>query len=62
MRIDHILEITFSGGLTTSGAPLTIDPFSSFEQGTNGARRDVTAGSVIVQQTVPEPSVRAVTN
>ena len=50
---DHLLQVTFNGGLKATGAPITIGHFDSFEQGTGGARRDITAGSAI--PTVPEP-------
>lgn len=54
--LDHILEITFSGGLTTSGAGILLGNNDSFEQGTGGARRVINAGSVTVATSVPEPS------
>lgn len=56
--LDNIIQITFAGGLTATGAPITIGHFDSFEQETGDARRDITAGSVIVA-TVPEPSTIA---
>jgi hypothetical protein len=56
---DNIIQITFSGGLTPTGAPITIDPFDSFEDTTGSGSRDITAGSVIVATTVPEPSTIA---
>jgi hypothetical protein len=50
----HILQLTFSGGLTAAGAPITMnDPNGSFEQN-NGTKRVVTGGSVAAA--VPEPS------
>ena len=52
--LDHLLEVTFSGGLTALGAPITIGTFDSFEQGASGARRVITAGQAI--SNVPEPS------
>jgi len=51
--LNHILEVTFNGGLTATGAPITIGNFDSFEQGTGGARRVITAGRAT--PTVPEP-------
>jgi hypothetical protein len=51
--LDHLLEVTFNGGLTTLGAPITIGSFDSFEQGTAGSRRVITAGQAITS--VPEP-------
>jgi hypothetical protein len=51
----HILELTFTGGLTAAGAPITIDPNGSFEED-NGVKRAVLAGSVIGAAPVPEPS------
>jgi hypothetical protein len=52
---DHILELTFTGGLTAAGALITPnDPTASFEQAFT-AKRVVTGGSVIVGA-VPEPS------
>jgi hypothetical protein len=55
---DHILQITFQGGLTASGATILIGTFDSFEQGTSGARRDITGGSAIVAA-VPAPATAA---
>jgi hypothetical protein len=51
--LEHLLEVTFTGGLTPLGAPITIGTFDSFEQGLGGARRTITAGQAI--PTVPEP-------
>jgi hypothetical protein len=51
--LDHLLQVTFNGGLTATGAPITIGNFDSFEQGTGGARRVITAGRAT--PTVPEP-------
>ena len=51
--LDHLLEVTFNGGLTALGASITIGTFDSFEQGMGGARRDITAGAAT--PTVPEP-------
>lgn len=52
--LDHILQVTFSGGLTALGATITIGTFDSFEQiGTD--HRDITAGSAAPAPTVPEP-------
>ena len=52
--LDHILQVTFSGGLTPLGATITIGTFDSFEQiGTD--HRDIMAGSVAPAPTVPEP-------
>ena len=52
--LGDVLQVTFNGGLTALGAPITIGTFDSFEQTTAPARRDITAGSVIVGS-VPEP-------
>jgi hypothetical protein len=61
--LDHILEVTFNGGLTALGAPITIGINDSFEQGTGGARRVITAGEASVAATaVPEPSTLALTS
>ncbi len=54
--LDNILQVTFSGGLTATGAPILIGTADSFEQTTAPARRDITAGSVIVAGSVPEPA------
>jgi len=54
--LEHLLEVTFTGGLTATGAPITIGQFDSFEQGTDEARRVITAGEAIVAAAVPEPS------
>jgi hypothetical protein len=53
--LDEILQVTFAGGLTATGAPILIGTFDSFEQATD-ARRDIVAGSAIVATSVPEPS------
>jgi phosphatidylserine synthase len=53
--LNNILQVTFNGGLTALGAPITIGTFESFEQTTAPARRDITAGSVLVAASVPEP-------
>jgi len=50
--LEHILEVTFNGGLKASGAPITIGSFDSFEQGI-GTKRTITAGSAV--PAVPEP-------
>jgi len=55
--LDHLLEVTFNGGLTPAGAPITIGNFDSFEQGVQGARRVITAGQAI--PSVPEPGTLA---
>jgi hypothetical protein len=52
--LGDILQVTFSGTLTALGAPITIGTFDSFEQ-TLAARRDITAGSVIIANGAPEP-------
>ena len=55
----NILEVTFAGGLTATGAPITIGAFDSFEQH-NTAHRNITAGSAIVAVgAVPEPETYA---
>lgn len=54
--LDNILQVTFNGGLTALGAPITIGTNDSFEQTTAPARRDITAGNVIVGNVAPEPS------
>ncbi len=58
--LDEILQVTFAGGLTATGAPILIGTFDSFEQAVPTARRDIVAGSAIVAPvTVPEPSTLA---
>ena len=57
--LDHLLEVTFNGGLTALGAPILLGTFDSFEQGTAGARRVITAGEAIPTPTVPEPGTLA---
>ena len=54
--LDHILQVTFDGGLTATGAPIFIGTSDSFEQTTFPARRDINHGSAQVVTTVPEPS------
>jgi hypothetical protein len=57
--MENILQITFNGGLTATGAPILIGQFDSFEQTDFGdLHRQITAGSVTVN-TVPEPSTIA---
>ena len=56
--LDEILQVTFNGGLTALGAPILIGTFDSFEQA-GTPRRDITAGSAIVDTVVPEPSTVA---
>jgi len=57
--LDHILQVTFSGGLTTLGAPILIGTFDSFEQ-VGTTHRDITAGLVSAAPAgVPEPSTIA---
>jgi hypothetical protein len=56
--LDNILQVTFDGGLTATGAPILLGTFDSFEQN-DPDRRDITAGSVIVAQAVPEPATAA---
>jgi hypothetical protein len=51
----HILQLTFTGGLTAAGAAITPDPNSSFEED-NGVKRAVLQGVVVGQAAVPEPS------
>ena len=51
----NILQVTFAN-LTPTGSLITLGTFSSFEQHAQGnARRDITAGSVIVAAAIPEP-------
>jgi len=52
--LDNILQITFNGGLTATGALIKLGTFDSFEQGPDG-RRDIETGSATVA-TVPEPA------
>jgi len=55
--LDHILEITFQGGLTATGATILQGQFDSFEQvGTD--HRQINAGEAVVAA-VPEPSTIA---
>ena len=54
--LDHLLQVTFAGGLSPSGAPVLVGTFDSFEQ-SGTARRDISpGGSVTVGTTVPEPA------
>ena len=53
--LDHILQLTFDGGLQLTGAPILIGQFDSFEQDANNTHRQVTGGSVVAAA-VPEPS------
>jgi hypothetical protein len=61
--LEEILQVTFTGGLTPTGAPITIDTADSFEQSPpTNHHRDITAGEAIVATTsVPEPSTIALT-
>ena len=52
--LDHLLQITFSGGLGSLGGPILIGEFDSFEQ-SGTARREIVSGSAGVG-TVPEPA------
>ena len=54
--LDHIIQLTFAGGLTLAGAPILIGQFDSFEQDAAGTHRQVTGGSVVGPAAVPEPS------
>jgi len=54
--LDHIIQLTFNGGLTVAGAPITIGQFDSFEQDAAGTHRQVTGGLVVGLAAVPEPS------
>ena len=57
--LSEILQVTFAGGLTATGASIVIDTFDSFEQATD-ARRDIASGMAIVAtNSVPEPSTLA---
>jgi len=49
----NILQVTFNN-LIATGSLITLGTFSSFEQHAQ-ARRDITAGSVIVAAAIPEP-------
>ena len=40
--LDHIIQLTFDGGLTLAGAPILIGQFDSFEQDAAGTHRQVT--------------------
>jgi PEP-CTERM motif len=53
--LDHILQLSFDGGLQLGGAPILIGQFDSFEQDVNNTHRQVTGGSVVASA-VPEPS------
>ncbi|WP_337176144.1 hypothetical protein [Paludisphaera sp.] len=57
---DRILQLTFDGGLTATGAPILIGQFDSFEQAGDVnpiPRREVVSGSVVAGTAViPEPS------
>ena len=53
--LDNLMQITFDGGLTATGALIKIGTFDSFEQGPD-ARRDIVAGSATTTPvSVPEP-------
>ena len=52
--LDHLLQVTFNGGLSPLGGPILIGTFDSFEQ-SGTARRDIVSGSAAVG-TVPEPA------
>ena len=54
--LDHIIQLTFDGGLKLAGAPILIGQFDSFEQDANNTHRQVTGGSVVGGTAVPEPS------
>jgi len=57
--LDNLLQVTFAGGLTATGAPILIGTFDSFEQGPD-ARRDIVAGmATVATNNVPEPSTLA---
>jgi hypothetical protein len=55
-NLDHIIELTFNGGLTLTGAPILIGQFDSFEQDSTNTHRAVVGGSVVAAGAVPEPS------
>jgi hypothetical protein len=58
--LSHILEVTFAGGLTATGANVLVGAFDSFEQIPGGTHRQITQGSAAVSTTpVPEPSTIA---
>jgi PEP-CTERM motif len=54
--LDHIIQLTFDGNLTLTGAPILIGQFDSFEQDSAGTHRAVVGGSVVAAGAVPEPS------
>jgi len=54
--LSHIIQLTFAGGLTPTGAPILIGQFDSFEQDASNVHRQVTGGSVVSGAAVPEPS------
>jgi len=58
--LSEILQVTFDGGLTATGAPIKIGTFDSFEQAGPNARRDIVAGmATVATNSVPEPSTLA---
>ena len=58
--LDDILQVTFDGGLTATGAPIKIGTFDSFEQAGPDARRDIVQGMAIVATSVvSEPATLA---
>jgi hypothetical protein len=61
--LEHLLQVTFAGPLSPSGAGITLGMFDSFEQTPGGPpqpHRVITAGSAVVGTTaVPEPSTIA---
>jgi hypothetical protein len=52
--LDHLLQVTFNGGLSPLGGPVLIGEFDSFEQ-SGTARREIVSGSAVVGA-VPEPA------
>ncbi|MDG3002596.1 hypothetical protein [Paludisphaera mucosa] len=54
--LDHIIQITFNGGLTLAGASIKLGQFDSFEQDSANTHRQITGGSVVAARgAVPEP-------
>ena len=51
--LDHLLQVTFTGGLSPLGGPITIGQTDSFEQ-SGTAHRNVVSGEVVTGA-VPEP-------
>jgi hypothetical protein len=54
---EHLLQVTFAGGLSASGGPITIGQADSFEQ-SGTVHRNIASGDVVTGA-VPEPGTLA---